>query len=317
MVSPTLILRSFFLFSYLTLTIYGFGQRTDPIYIVNCYRLNLREKPDNNAKILAVLEHGEILSQVDEDLVFENSEIVPWTKVSIRNHKGYVYSPYVRGEYMLYFEGGEVSKFPDVKYWYGAYYDSLSQTEFLRRVEVWAEESAESSFYYPLVLATNIPERSLFLLASDRELKDTSIGVFNYYFSGNYDRKLLIPGKQFYLAKEKDKNGRKVISGSIVVTANYDVFGDRVVESDFQIYIGKGDRENRNFDWQSIIGPLTEKYTSYALKYCGDIDQDGELDLIISSCQKGGCTMWLYLSSYKAKGEFIRPISSFTFYDQC
>ncbi|MDF1698302.1 MAG: SH3 domain-containing protein [Saprospiraceae bacterium] len=294
-------------------------------YIVISQKLNVRERPSLKSSILGVLENGESVHSIDlgqnESSVCETIQDNwgCWIKIKYGYSSGYVFSTYLGSEYMLLYENSEIQYYPQVNYWYGVYYDSTSQSEILMEVETFAEQyTHEYDDKNHIVLRTKKQKKSLFLIATNIKQESRTIGIFTKTKakSMNYSG-YLSPGTKEWLYFKTKNNTVASECYYLLATGTYTMSKYGLMLEGYELFVADNEPRKSSFAVIQNLTSTIEYNQGFTLEYCGDIDGDGNPDVIIGSCSNSGCTSALLLSSKAKIGELLGLASSYATYDDC
>lgn len=286
-------------------------------------KLNMREKPTLNSRVLMTLEWGDLVHTT----TMENQEMGAcdtinniygcWLKVLHQNYSGYVFSPYLSGTYLLAYEESQMEVIPKYRYWYGIYSDEKKGTESIRRIKPRLDEDANNTEEHKhKLLKTNQAAKSIFIIATFDSIPEKEIGIYaNNNRSLNKCSTYLRPGDTDYLyCSVKDHNITSEIY-TLFTTGNFTFDGDQIVMSDQEIIL-----VGTNQNGQKVVQNLRQYFgykEVYKMLYTGDIDGDGRPDLIMGGSSSSGGATILFLSSRAKEGELLRPVAAIEDIDEC
>lgn len=284
--------------------------------IVISSEINLRKEPSITSDLLMTVKNAEIVVPQRAELKYELIDNYNgyWIKVSYQGYIGYMYSKYLGPSYMLFYENESIDYLPKIKNWYGVYLDTMLKKEVIRKIAVHIiDENHELE--KRMVLKTNHQYKSLFLIATNVDLAEMNIGKFiNSAMSDNGKPISIKPGDDIWLYFNTIGNNVASTLYHLIGIGSYKI-EKRLTLSDYQVMIV--DNFNQQKPIVQDIGKFVGYPGTYSLKYCGDIDQDGIPDLIMSGCGNTSCIDVLYLSSFAKTNELVQPISFWYWPSDC
>lgn len=288
-------------------------------YIVISNKLNVRDKPSMNSNIVGVLENGETVKVIGHNqLNFEiydcesvNDNEHCWREIIFKQKKGYVHSLYLGTKYMLFYEDSYINYFPKVKYWYGVYYDTVSQKEVIRKIEPFVKNLKHESDVEHDFLMTNNKQKSIFIISTNTLIPEREMGVFTRSHNNENDSyNNLKPGVTQWLYSQVI---RSTITGpmyELITTGDYFIsdYGLATKNIEFYVYEGK-------FPNPTKIQNIT-KYTRnkeyVKIEYFGDIDGDFKPDIIIQASSHHSHNSVLLLSSEASPKDLLEEVSLYS-----
>ncbi len=286
---------------------------------VTASALKLRDAPNLDSKTLATMPQGAILENLgnvlNPDLVWQeiDGKGAYWMNVQYQGQTGFVFGAYVTPLFNLFFEDISIEYLPNVKNWYGMY-DSPKGDE-LRKIEVHTTlDSNEMSGDFDLTLRSHNPEKSKFIIGTNRTLKTGITGnFFNRYGEASMhlsNALELISGKTISL----NSLYMTEISYDLMCTGSFELEPKWLVQRDFKIWITKRLSPNSNISVkQNLLIFIKDPQETYTVKWFGDLDGDGNPDMLMGMCgREGGCIDMLFLSTAAKNGELLRPVTVYS-----
>lgn len=299
------------------------GYWTDE-FVVMVSKLNVRESPSVNSRILTTLEWGDTVHPISIDsLEMPTRDTINniegyWMNVQFKNYTGYAFSPYLRVPYMLAYEEMHLDELPKYKFWYGIYYDERKGTESIRRIKLrLVDEENPLEDHGHKLIKTDQAAKSLFIVGTFDSIPEKEMGVFTRLDRvGAKCSDSLNPGDKDYLFFSTSDS--RITSETFVMytTGNYIYNGNDMVRSNFDIVIVGTTLTNK----QKVVQNMKEYFgykEVYSLDYFGDIDGDNRPDLIMGGHSTSSGSTILFLSSRAKEGELLRPVTAIEDVDEC
>lgn len=287
-------------------------------------KLNMRETPSVNSRILTTLEWGDIVYPATIDsLETQTCDTINnlsgcWWKVQHHNHTGYVFSPYLRQPYMLAYEDSYLGEIPKYRFWYGVYYDETKGAEYIKKIKPsLVEEENTTDDHRHTLLKTDQTAKSLFIIATFDSIPEKEMGLFTR--NDRIGRKCsgtLDPGDIDYLYSSSAES--RITSESYVMytTGTYIYKGNDILRTNIDIVIVG----TTQYSKQKVVQNMKQYFgnkEAYSLEYFGDIDGDDRPDLIMSGSSTSSGGTILFLSSRAKEGELLSPVAGFEALDEC
>lgn len=301
-------------------------------YIVKANALNMREKPDKNAKKMAALSNGAIVQFVEvwnngewvsADSTDENAPWGQWMKVRHEKNTGWVFGAYLAPAISLLYEDEfqfqQGDELPNL-HWYGVYARDSFADE-LRRISL-RYEDGDSEFYGGQVklLKTNQSDRSKFIIGVPKPLKPGYCGGLGAFDVSTYiASESLYPGSLLSIYPGNDM-GDTLIKPSYGLAATgcaSMATGAMMTVKDYKLTLINW-AENEPYPTQDLTPwvktAMPEVNPMVNLMWFGDLDQDNKPDAILMDCPyEVGCRASLFLSSKAQKGEYLRKVTEHFF----
>lgn len=299
----------------------GMFAQSSNSYIVISNKLNVRDKPSMDSNIIGVLENGETVKVIGHDRInFENYDCESvndiehcWREITFKQKKGYVHSLYLGTKYMLFYEDSYINYFPMVKYWYGIYYDTVSQKEVIRKIEPFVKNLKHESDVEHDFLMTNNNQKSIFIIATNTLIVEREIGVFTRSQNKENDcYKNLKPGIRRWLYSQVIKSTITEPMYTLITTGDYFVsdYGLEVKNIEFYVYEGKFPNPTK----LQNITKYTRNKEYVNIEYFGDIDGDFKPDIIINTASHSSQYSVLLLSSEASPNDLLEEVSLYSHY---
>lgn len=254
--------------------------------------LNFREEPSTNSKVIGVLENSEFL----ELIKIQNSNVRgccyninnSWLKVlRIKtNQEGYVSGKYVKPQNIAYANNQECERIQSGN-WYGLYEEKnkVYLTKIIPKLETVEYDK------YIVTDSKNIK----YIICSQEELSEGEIiGRFYSYEDDGYIK--------IGTRKRLQRIGNNQFE--IVCTGEVELKGPTLFRKKEKIIIQRIeiDGSKRSYFGQDISNSIL-KYgeIGYSLRFAGDINNDGIIDVILSEADTHEGTLYYFLSN--ASGE--------------
>ena len=290
--------------------------------------LKLRQEPNRTSKVLATMTNGEPV-QLLEDNAMENSSLYDqidsiqgrWVKVQYKDKSGYAFSPYLATRYNLFYEFSYAEYLPKVNNWYGVYKKANGEEEIraiqveLRSITRDEEEGGETHMY----LYTNQRDTSLLIIGTNEIIKPGYVGVFSKNIARNTGISSgLRAGDECWLYSQLKGNTIQGEHYQLFGTGEYKLYSYGLQLEHYKVMVAKRNPPNPAF---VIIQDLTGFFSFIdgwvKVEWVGDLDRDGKPDVVIQSCSTQQCINYLFLSSEARENELLRPVSSYSWYDEC
>ncbi|MFN0013649.1 MAG: SH3 domain-containing protein [Saprospiraceae bacterium] len=286
--------------------------------VVTASALNLRDKPDKTGKVLEKLSKGAPLELVEVSnggrYVEVDSVSGLWLKVKSQTKTGYVFSPYVSGNYFLCTDREIIQDPLPPLNWYGIYIrDSFSDE--LRKIEIHRVQEYNEVFMENVnILYTNQPDTAKFIIGSVKPLQTGYVGSLGLFDPNlTYYSSLLSPGAMLPIHPGIDEQDTLEKSTYYFAATGCAQFGDYdyVHVTDFRLFALETvpDQPSRRQDLTGWVQPGEGLNPSVGLIWYGDLDGDNKPDAILEDAPyEVGSRISLYLSSIARPGMLLHKV---------
>jgi uncharacterized protein YgiM (DUF1202 family) len=310
--------KSYVLFFFLLLAHAGICQFGIEKNLVLATSLNVRTEPRKDAKVVVTIPNGEIVDNLisnDFDTNYETIDGVSggWKKIKYKNKIGYAFSAYLGYQYMLYYEGSTLDNIPKYKYWYAIY--ATKKGDVLKKVKIKIKTvKNEEDGHIHKALKTENSEVSLFMIGTNEVLTEKMVGIFDHTPDEN--------GTPYNVDLKPGVKDNLCFKNPTIINPPYHI----VASGTYKLYNNAEIIENYKVFVRSSVPTITKKQeiTPYlpnpdgwhVMLWVGDLDNDDKPDFILHGGAESVSNV-LFLSSKAKAGEFVRPVSSFSFVDEC
>lgn len=307
----------------------------DPYTYLNENGLDMYLEPSIHSEVVEELQFGDILfPDYDKShnyttlLDTVNNVSGKWAFMRKNDKKGFIFSPYAyitynnklvkdisENDFRITKEGlcfGEMDYHPDLK-WYGFYYES--NQFYLKKINVSMHLSTveDPTFFQKydcangksIVLKSDYPKRSLFLVGSLNELSEGDVPYIYFNNQTGYDKDtgFLYPEQTIELNFKGASNYLRAYE-SVIVDSSYSYVKNYQLE--FAINDSNDQAEHSLTNLSKLLGLYGDakkhsRYLTPKLYWAGDLNHDDAIDLIIfqHGMVNHGGTFWshtLFLS---------------------
>jgi hypothetical protein len=295
-------------------------------YVVKSTSLNMREKPDKNAKKITALPNGTLVQFVEvwdngawvsADSTDEQAPWGQWIKVRHEKQSGWVFGAYLTPSITLMFEDELVYQAKDEMpnlHWYGVYARDSFADELRRITLRYVTENSEMYGGEVKSLKTNQTDKSKFIIGSHKPLATGycgSMGTFDvatFMFSES-----LYPGAFLSIYPGNDM-------ADTLIKPSYGLAATGCASLGAGASVSIKDYKLTLVDWSTedltpwVKTSVPEASPIISMMWFGDLDHDNKPDAILSDCPyEMGCRASIFLSSKAKKGEYLRKVTEHFF----
>ncbi|MEL6863679.1 MAG: SH3 domain-containing protein [Bacteroidota bacterium] len=280
--------------------------------------LSLRATPSLSSEKILAVPHGRTISVCTDDMT--GQEVIEgvkgrWVRAFYANKSGYMFDGFLKRQEEISVIQSELwidEETKDRPYW-GLYpaNENPYAPEFRVSPCSFVEDTIQMSEGDPFVATVMKGEANPLFLFSGIEVDEEEI-IHGHAF----DHKFLFPGESFYLRTDK-ASYYLYAKGQIQLSKDPDSGSPFSMIRNYELRVRRvmnGAVEDQMIYRMDLPHWLGDQYGGgIHLQWVGDLDRDGELDVLLSKASEEDCWEIICLLSSKAEpGQYFRQVSSYT-----